>query len=89
MSKSLMILNTPKSCEECNLCVAVLGKYYCAAKGIHIAKGERDCSCPLVAVPEKLDTDSVKGAMEYACGFGWNECLNRILGGSSGNENER
>ena len=51
MSKSLMILNTPKSCEECDACVAVLGKHYCASKRIYISKGERDCSCQLVVVP--------------------------------------
>lgn len=51
MGKSVLIIKTPESCEKCQLCVNVLGKHYCAAKGTHIAKGERDCSCPLVAVP--------------------------------------
>ena len=53
MSKSALIINTPKSCEEYQLCVNVIGKHYCVAKGIHITNGERDCSCPLVAVPEE------------------------------------
>lgn len=81
MSKSLIIIDTPKSCEECNLCVAVLGKHYCAAKGIHISKGERDCSCPLVAVPVKLDM-SKSNCVSYT--EGWNDCRRRILGGGSG-----
>ena len=52
MSKSMLIIDAPSSCEKCSLCVAVLGKHYCPAKGTYIANGERDCSCPLVAVPE-------------------------------------
>lgn len=57
MSKSLMIIDTPNSCEECKLCVNVLGKHYCVAKGTNIAKGEKDCSCPLVAVPKKMNVE--------------------------------
>lgn len=53
MSKSMLIINTPKNCEECSLCVAVQGKHYCPGKGTYIQNGERDCSCPLVAVPEE------------------------------------
>lgn len=80
MSKSLMIIDTPKNCEECNLCVAVLGKHYCAAKGINISKGERDCSCPLTAVPPKLSMENPKSVAYIE---GWNDCRRRILGGSS------
>ena len=80
MSKSLMIMDTPKSCEECKLCVNVLGKHYCAAKGTHIAKGERDCSCPLVAVPPKLSMENPKSVAYIE---GWNDCRRKILGGSS------
>lgn len=52
MSKTMLIIDTPSSCEDCKVCVNVLGKHYCAAKGTHIANGERDCSCPLAEVPE-------------------------------------
>ena len=81
MSKSLMIIDTPKSCEECKMCVNVLGKHYCVAKGTNIAKGEKDCSCPLVAVPVKLSMENTKS---IACIEGWNACIDRIMGGSSG-----
>ena len=83
MNKSLMIIDTPKNCEECKLCVNVLGKYYCAAKGTNIAKGEKDCSCPLVAVPKKMNVERVTPQrMEYA--RGWNDCIDRIMGDSNG-----
>ena len=48
MSKSTLTIDTPNSCEDCKLCVGLLGKPYCSAKGVVISKGERDCSCPLV-----------------------------------------
>lgn len=54
MSRSILIIDTPSSCEECKLCVNVIGKHYCVGKGTHITNGERDCSCPLVAVPEEI-----------------------------------
>lgn len=50
-NKAALIIDMPENCEDCRLCVAVLGKRYCPAKGTEISKGERDCSCPLVAVP--------------------------------------
>lgn len=50
-TKVALIMDMPENCDDCMLCVAVLGKRYCPAKGTEISKGERDCSCPLVAVP--------------------------------------
>lgn len=82
MSKSLMIIDTPKSCEECTLCVAVLGKHYCAAKGTNIIKGERDCSCPLVAVPKKINVELVAPQRRERA-KAWNNCIDKIMGGSS------
>lgn len=52
--KAALIMDMPENCEDCRLCVAVLGKRYCSAKGTEISKGEKDCSCPLVAVPENI-----------------------------------
>lgn len=52
---SMLIVETPKSCEDCAVCVAVLGKHYCTPLGVHIRKGEKDCNCPLVAVPDKTE----------------------------------
>ena len=53
MSKSILVINTPKTCEDCQICVNVIGKKYCAGKGTHISGAGRDCSCPLVAVEKK------------------------------------
>ena len=45
-----------------------------------VSKGERDCSCPLVAVPEKIHSDEAIAA--YSTGYidGWNGCLEKMQG---------
>lgn len=80
MSKSLIIFETPESCDKCKICVAVMGKRYCPAKGTVISKGERDCSCPAVAVPEKMEPVNARRA--YYVGYinGHNDCLKKITG---------
>ena len=82
MSKSIVVFKTPKNCDECQLCVAVLGKRYCPAKGTEISKGERDCSCPAVAVPSPMDPDKARGAYDVGCIKGYNDCLSKITGES-------
>ena len=82
MSKSIIIFDTPDSCDTCPVCAAVLGKRYCPIKGTNISKGERDCSCPAVAVPEKIDSERARNADEAGYINGWNECLSKIVGGT-------
>lgn len=83
MDKSILIINTPKNCEECRCSAMVHGKLYCPARDTVVRKGERDCSCPLVAVPERIDPRQAKNSNEAAYIEGWNECINKILGGSN------
>ena len=79
MSKSMIIFDTPDNCDTCPVCVAVLGKRYCPIKGTNISKGERDCSCPAVAVPEKMEPANARA---YYVGYinGYNDCLKKITG---------
>ena len=83
MSKSIITFKTPKSCDECQICVSIMGKRYCPAKGTEISKGERDCSCPAVAVPEKKDIKVAANMTSLGFIEGWNACIDRILGGNS------
>lgn len=83
MSKSIITFKTPKSCDECQICVSIMGKRYCPAKGTEISKGERDCSCPAVAVPERMEPAKARGAYDVGYIEGWNSFRSRILGGSS------
>ena len=82
MSKSIIVIDTPKNCEECNLCAGFMGKHYCPPRDTEVSKGERDCSCPLVAVPEKMDPAKARGAYDVGYIEGYNACLNKILGGT-------
>ena len=49
--KKMLIVEEPASCEKCNLCAGFMGKHYCPPRDTEVSKGERDCGCPLVAVP--------------------------------------
>lgn len=80
MSKSIIVIDTPTSCEECNLCAGFMGKHYCPPRDTEVSKGERDCSCPLVAVPPKLP---LSNADSIAYIEGWNSFRARIMVGSS------
>lgn len=83
MSKSIIAIDTPTSCEECNLCAGFMGKHYCPPRDTEVSKGERDCSCPLVAVPEKIDPVKARGAYDVGYIEGYNTCLNKILEGTN------
>lgn len=80
MSKSILIIDTPKSCEQCPCCVHIIGKKYCAAKGVYLGRNDRDCSCPLVAVPAKQDYSQSKGIAMASYIEGWNDCINKLFG---------
>lgn len=82
MSKSIIVIDTPTSCEECNLCAGFMGKHYCPPRDTEVSKGERDCSCPLVAVPDKMDPAKARGAYDTAYIEGWNAFRRKILGGT-------
>ena len=81
MRKAILIIEEPKSCEDCHICVNVIGKRYCAGKGTHISGEGRDCSCPLVAVPDEIDPKKANGAYGVGYAEGWNNCLPKITGG--------
>ena len=82
MSKSIIIFDTPDNCDTCPICVAVLGKRYCPIKGTNISKGERDCSCPAVAVPEKMNIKAAATMTNLRFIEGWNSCVDKLLGGT-------
>lgn len=81
--KSILVIDTPKNCEECRCSTTVYGKLLCPPRNIFVIKGERDCSCPLVAVPKKLDPEKARGAYDVVYIEGHNECIDKILGGNS------
>ena len=57
---------------------------YAVYKLINLIKKRRkhDCSCKLVAVPERMDPAKARGAYDVGYIEGYNACLNKILGGT-------
>ena len=82
MSKSIIVIDTPTSCEECNLCAGFMGKHYCPPRDTEVSKGERDCSCPLRDIPEPLPYSEDKGMANASYIQGWNDCLKALMGNS-------
>nr|WP_297940396.1 hypothetical protein [uncultured Lachnoclostridium sp.] len=90
MSKVLLLIEEPNSCDEC-MCVEEVGcrRYYCRALYEYIENLEkREHSiipkiCPLRKLPEKEDDDPMDD--DYFRGYtnGWNDCLKEIAGGKN------
>ena len=92
MSKSVLVIDTPKSCRLCNLktncgqceiCVAIEG-YRIVTK--YSEKGTKPVWCPLRPLPSyknlKQYTDKINGNMMLSYQFdqGYNSCLDEIRG---------
>ena len=93
MSKAILILDMPKTCEDCQL------RNFNQCYGLPLDRtiieewdGEdvfkkRNHICPLKPLPQKLDANdwhrmfSGKYEIREAKGEGYNFCLNEILGG--------
>lgn len=92
MSKAVLVLDMPESCEECPLQIEVenekgivLGANICRGLG----KYNKDSSkkpnwCPLRPVPEKKETicyenDSWCTVEEKTKNAGWNACVDAII----------
>ena len=78
MDKSVLVIDTPKRCEECEVFNPYEG---CPLTG---SLGEIDDDCPLKRLPKKRnpyeypDTVSFEKAQYHADGY--NQCLKDILG---------
>ena len=93
MCKSVIVMETPESCDQC-LCVAMVridgeylphgckpaGRHFSSSSVIGMKKGSsfRPGWCPLRDLPEyKLDWRNGDGGYES----GWNDCLDKVTGG--------
>ena len=77
MSKSILVIETPKDCEHCDCCVNVIGKKYCTAQGVHLTRDGKG-NCKLKPLPEKIEYNKGTATPSYA--EGWNDCIDALIG---------
>lgn len=80
MSKSVLVMVTPKSCNSCDLCG---GTFHCFCKVNH--RDIEDLSikpgwCPLRPLPKYLDAKDAETGHEFNQMVGWNACIDEITG---------
>lgn len=83
MSKAILIMDMPKSCNECDV---ICTKYYSALQNGNLEVLTKPSDCPLKEVPEYKK--SILRQEEFGEGFdiGYNACIDEILKGSEESE---
>ena len=81
MSKSVLVINTPKYCAVCVLRSGVRHPF-CRVNNRDIT----DLSiipdwCPLMDLPEKDNGDYPANTFDAGFAEGWNQCIDEITGG--------
>ena len=74
-SKSILVIDTPESCEECPLRSYSNLELICTP----MRKGASDVVCPLKPTPTKMRTDG-DDIEEESYWEGWNDCIDAITG---------
>lgn len=99
MSKSILVIDTPKTCVDCIFCQEYRTKNreyaYCYVtnwdsendmKPIDCIYGYRQSKpdwCPLKSLPEEYHEDYYHNEWKDGYADGWNDCLREIMGGSN------
>ncbi len=84
MNKSLLVIDTPKSCENCYMLSHNYCNFQCLITGELIEKSTNKPDwCPLKPLPEKKEyivpIDNVE-AQKDIIAVGWNACIDEITG---------
>ena len=85
MSKAVLVMDMPSSCDECPLFGSHYSDMTCKANGRSInytyPKDERQVFCPLRELPEKKE-DNANNSESFACfKLGYNACIDEISKG--------
>ena len=84
MSKAVLVMDMPESCDVCDFADMVNGEIYCGVPGcgeiVEDYVGCRPDFCPLKHLPDKEKGDEFQD--EYSDGYmrGWNACIDAIGG---------
>ena len=88
MSKSVLVIDTPTKCFNCQLCECIDDEYYCIGyttkESSYIGVEDNNTilpHCPLHLLPQpevanEYDFESYKNGVS----IGWNRCLEKITG---------
>ena len=80
MNKSILIIDTPFGCEDCELCI---DDYFCLRLGEvdeSVENGTKDLRCPLRPIPYKREAIGILNDYERGKILGYNVCIDEILG---------
>ena len=84
MSKSIVVINTPKKCLECPFCNSS-DECILQNEDANIAAADSwddlMFGCPLKTLPKKISMKK-PGEYEYGKMHGWNQCIDEIVGKS-------
>lgn len=81
MSKSVLVMVTPKSCNSCDLCGGTF-RCFCRVNRRDIEDlSIRPDWCPLRPLPEKDIKSYFPDGFEDGYTAGWNACIDEITGG--------
>lgn len=97
MSKSILVIDTPENCSDCQFCYELdEGVEACCS----ISDDDKDASlmkkidceygycqskpdwCPLMDLPEKDNGDYPANTFDAGFVEGWNQCIDEITGGN-------
>lgn len=98
MSKAILILDMPKSCDECEFCLEITENYHCCQRvsdnddrckrvdyDVEFYQYEKPKWCPLKELPQKQIIHNTDTTHHRFAKEGYNWCINEIL---KGNEKE-
>ena len=88
MSKSILIMDTPKNCDECPLVNSLYFGVWCNSTGKELEDTHTKPDwCPLSLLPERINlrqyvdncAADMNSVIAYAYAQGYNDCLDEIL----------
>jgi len=83
MSKSVLVIDTPKYCALCVLRSGVLHPF-CRVNNRDITDlSIRPDWCPLKPLPEEKEEEYWRSKLSLAWIRGWNTCISKIKGGNA------
>lgn len=85
MNKGIIIMDIPKSCDECPCYKeGYIGDWdatpdSCRITGEEIYSNTIEEDCPIKPMPEKIEHKSRQGLLQEQVALGWNLCIDEIL----------